>query len=232
MNMKKMCFLLVALCLVAALCIPLAAREETNTVMIFDGDTRFGSFTLDKNEKTQGSASLSTKLGGDSFVSGYTLKDTVDITDCDTVAFDLYISDTEQLIENVREMYFEISSAGVCDQEELQWSVISTLRDMNLEDGWNTVYMDIGTASKSGEIDVTDVDYLRFYTFHSGAASGLTLKLDNFRACYTGGEDFSDMELDAYQRDNSDVDIIIQGQSEPDLDKRDEGITKTAGFKK
>jgi hypothetical protein len=28
------------------------------------------------------------------------------------------------------------------------------------------------------------------------------------------------------------VDIIIQGQSEPDLDKRDEGITKTAGFKK
>ena len=232
MNMKKMCVLLVALCLVAALCIPLAAREETDTVLIFDADTRFGSFTVDKNEKTQGSASLSTKLGGDSFVASHTLGDTVDITDCDTVAFDLYIDDVEALLAGVREMYFEISSAGVCDQEELQWSVISTLRDMNLEEGWCTVYMDIGTASKSGEIDVTDVDYIRFYTFQNSEASGLTLKLDNFRACYTGGEDFSDMKLDAYQRDNSDVDIIIQGQPVPDLDKRDEGITQTAGFKK
>ena len=232
MNMKKMCVLLVALCLVAALCIPLAAREETDTVLIFDADTRFGSCTVDKNEKTQGSASLSTKLGGDSFVASHTLGDTVDITDCDTVAFDLYIDDVEALLAGVREMYFEISSAGVCDQEELQWSVISTLRDMNLEEGWCTVYMDIGTASKSGEIDVTDVDYIRFYTFQNSEASGLTLKLDNFRACYTGGEDFSDMKLDAYQRDNSDVDIIIQGQPVPDLDKRDEGITQTAGFKK
>ena len=230
--MKKVWIALTVVCLLALLCVPFAAREEADVVELFDCDTRVSGFTLDKNEKTEGDTSLSVKLGGDSFVASHNLRDTVDITGCDTVAFDLYIDDVEALIAGVREMYFEISSAGVCDQEELQWAVIATLKDMDLEEGWNTVYLDIGTASLSGEIDVTAIDYFRFYTFQNSEASGLVLKLDNIRACYTGGEDFSDMELDAYQRDNSDVDIIIQGQGEPDLDKRDEGITKTAGFKK
>ena len=231
--MKKVWLIVIALAtLVATLCIPMAARVETDTVMIFDADTRFGGFTLDTKEKTEGDGSVSVKLSGDSFVASYNLKDTVDITGCDTVAFDIYIDDVETFREGVREVYFEISSSGTCDKDELQWSVGSSIKEMNLEDGWNTVYMDIGVASVANVFDETAVNYLRFYTFHGGVATGLVIKLDNIRACVTGGEDFSDMKLDAYQRDNSDVDIIIEGQPVPDLDNRDADITKTVGFKK
>ena len=231
--MKKVWIVLIAIaCLAAAVCVPMAARVETDVVMIFNADARFGGFTLDTKEMTEGSGSVSVKLSGDSFVASYNLKDTVDITGCDTVAFDMYIDDVEAFREGVRDVFFELSSSGTCDKDELQWSVGSSIKEMNLEDGWNTVYMDIGVATEANDFDETEVNYLRFYTFHGGVATGLVIKLDNIRACVTGGEDFSDMKLDAYQRDNSDVDIIIEGQPVPDLDNRDADITKTVGFKK
>ena len=88
--MKKVWLVVIAVaCLVATLCIPMAAREETDVIPIFDADTRFGGFTLDTKEKTEGDASVSVKLSGDSFVASYNFKDTIDSTGCDTVAFDL-----------------------------------------------------------------------------------------------------------------------------------------------
>jgi hypothetical protein len=229
--MRKVLTLLTAILLVALLCTPMAARKEADVVLIHDADSRFGSFSVDKNDMTEGDASLSIKLSGDSLVADCKLGYEVDLSDCDTVAIDLYISDLDK-IAGMNNIFFEISSSGTCDAEELQWEFMGQLRDDAFEEGWNTVYLDMGTASILGEFDKSAVNYLRFYTFYTKDAAGMTLKLDNIRGCYTGGEDFSDMDLDAYQGDNPDAEVIISGQSAPDLTKRDEGITKTAGFKK
>lgn len=232
LHMKKILTLLTATAVCAtALCSPIAARKESNTVLIHNADTSFGNFSLDKTVKTEGSASLSVKLSGESFVAQTTLKEEVDITGCDTIAVDVYVSDQSKLA-GVTAVYLEITSSGVCDKEEFQWEFLSQLKNSDAEDGWTTVYLDTSIANRTGTIDETAVNYLRFYTFQGGAASGLVLKLDNIRACYTGGEDYSDMQLHAYQGDNADAQILISGQSAPDLSKRDEGITKTAGFKK
>ncbi len=229
--MKKLLVLLTAVVMVALLCTPLSARKESDTVLIHDADTSFGGFSLDGNEMTEGDASLSVTLRGESFVADHKLRSTVDISGCDTIALDLYISDVDQLA-GINSMFFEISSSGTCDEEELQWEYAGSLRANAVEDGWNTVYLDIPTASVVAVFDETAVNYLRFYTFHSAAANGLVLKLDNIRACYTGGEDFSDMELDAYQGNNPNAEVVIAGQSVPNPDQRDEGITKVAGYKK
>ncbi|MBQ7337403.1 MAG: hypothetical protein IJW40_03005 [Clostridia bacterium] len=229
--MKKVFILLIAVLTVAMFCTPMAARKESNEVLLHDADTKFGNFTLDSKETTEGSYSLSVTLNGDSFVAENILRDEVDITDCDTVAIDMYISDVDKLA-GINTIYFEVSSAGKCDEDELQWEFSGQLRDTKIEDGWNTVYLDLGTATQANEFDQTAVNYIRFYTFFGSEASGLTLKLDNIRACYTGGEDFSDMELDAYQGDNPDKDIVIAGQQVPDPTNRDQEMTKTAGFKK
>lgn len=230
-RMKIVVAVLLAALLVALMCIPMAARKEEGGVIIHDAETRFGSFMLDSTEQTEGKTSLSAKFSGDSLVAECKLRDEVDISDHDTVAFDLYISDLEK-VSGISNMFFELSSAGKCDEDELQWEFVGQLRSDQLEEGWNTIYLDIGVASVAGTFDEMAVNYLRFYTFYTAAASGLTIKLDNIRACTTGGEDFSDMELDAYQGDNGDVDVIIQGQATPDLSRRDEGITRPSGIKK
>ena len=229
--MKKVLTLLIATLLVVTFCTPMAAREESDVVLLFDAEKAFGSFSLDRNEMTEGDASISTKLSGESMVSSYTWKDTVDISGTDTIAIDLYVSDLDK-VQALANVFFEISSSGTCDKDELQWEFAGLLKDDRLEEGWNTVYLDIGVATQANQFDETAVNFIRFYTFHTTDANGLVIKLDNIRACVTGGEDYSDMELKAYQGDNSDADIIIQGQSAPDLAKRDEGITKVAGMKK
>ena len=229
--MKKVLTLLIATLLVVTFCTPMAAREESDAVLLFDAEKAFGSFSLDRNEMTEGDASVSVKLSGEAFVAGYTFPRGVDITGCDTIAIDIYVSDLDK-VAALSNVFFEISSSGTCDKDELQWEFAAQLKDANFEEGWNTVYLDLGVATEANNLDETAINFIRFYTFHSAAANGLVIKLDNVRACVTGGEDFSDMELKAYQGDNSDADVIIQGQSAPDLTKRDEGITKVAGMKK
>lgn len=227
---KKILVAALALVLVAVLCTSvIAAREESEVVQLFNCDTSFGSFAVDKNEKTEGTASLSKTLdGGGSFVAEKILGDEYDISDCDTIAFDMYISDVDQALA-INNFLFEVSSAKKCDEQELQWDFIAQLRDDRLEEGWNTIYLDIGSATNTS-FDPTAANYIRIYTTSYGnEAKGLVIKIDNVRACYTGGDDYSDLNLDFYKGENGDKDIIIQGQPEPDLSKRDEGITQSAG---
>ncbi len=235
MKTKKILMALIAVLMVAVLCIPalakLPTRDETDVVELYACDSPFGSFTTDKNEKTEGSASMSVTLSGEHFVAEKKLSDEFDITDCDSIAIDLYVSDLDK-IAGVTTIFFEISSSGQCDKEEFQWEFASLLRDDRLEEGWNTVYLDIGSASQADICDKEAINYMRFYTFQTAQASGLTLKLDNIRACYTGGDDYSDLSLDFYKGDNGDKDVVIQGQAAPDLTHRDDGITQAAGAKK
>lgn len=233
--MKKVLTALIAALLVVVLCVStlaaLPARKESGVVVLHNCDQVFGSFSKDTSKKVEGTASVSTTLSGTSFIAAKKLSGEFDISACDSIAFDLYVSDAEKAA-SLQGMYFEISSSGQYDVDEYQWDVSAMLRDDRLEEGWNTIYMDFGTSHKSGECDLKAVNYIRFYTFLDAAAAGLTIKLDNIRACYTGGEDYSDLNMDFYNGDNGDKDVIIQGQPVPDLDNRDEGITKTEGFKK
>ena len=233
--MKKVLTALIAALLVAVLCVSvlaaLPARKESGVVELYDCDRTFGGFSKDTSKKVEGTASLTVTLNATSFAAGKTLDKAVNISECDSIAFDLYVSDVEKAA-SLQGMYFEISSSGQYDVDEYQWDVSAMLRDDRLEEGWNTIYMDFGTSHKSGECDLKAINYFRFYTFQNAASAGLTIKLDNIRACYTGGEDYSDLNMDFYNGDNGDKDVIIQGQPVPDLDNRDEGITKTEGLKK
>ena len=224
---------MLAVLMVAVLCTSVfAAREESEVVSLFDCDTGFGGFAPDKSEKTEGAASAGYTLGGGgSFVAEKKLSEEYDVSECDTIAFDLYISDVDQA-KAINNILFEVSSSGKCDEGELQWDFIGQLRDDRLEEGWNTIYLDFGSATNT-EFDKAALNYFRIYsTSYEKDAVGLDIKVDNIRACYTGGDDYSDLSMDFYKGNNDDKDVIIQGQPAPDLDKRDEGITKVDGFKK
>jgi hypothetical protein len=173
---------------------------------------------------------LKIRLSGESFVAQTKLPDEIDIEYCNTVAVDIYVEDATKLA-GVESAFLEISSSGECDKNELQWEFAGQWKESAESDEWMTIYLDIPAANNSG-IDLTEVNFVRFYLFYGKDATGMQIYIDNIRACHTDGEDFSDMELDAYQKDNPDVDVKIAGQDAPDPEEWAAAITPTWGIKK
>ena len=68
-----------------------------------------------------------------------------------------YVSSKKYFAQN---LYFEISSAGTCDQEELAWEIALD----TVQEGWNEVYMSVPEAVTTGRIDLSRVNYFRFYS--------------------------------------------------------------------
>jgi hypothetical protein len=105
------------------------------------------------------------------------------------------------------------------------------LGSAKLKAGWNTVYFYLAdSGATNGDCDLSAINYFRIYAEFNGAAlKGQVLKLDDIRMVYTGGYDYSDLSLEAYRGDNPTVDILIEGQSEPDLAHRHDNITVAVG---
>ena len=88
------------------------------------------------------------------------------------VYFNVYIEDSSLLAGNA---FFELSSSGTCDVNEISWGLGNSL----FHDGWNEIMLRVSDGSfTGGETDFTAVNYMRLYIFTNG---NNTMRLDNIK---------------------------------------------------
>ena len=206
-----------------------AVAQEENTLVLHNGDTVFGNFRVEQDEQ-KGKCLVYQFDGRANSLANAVSFQAVDATGRDTLAVDIYVSDPAAFA-NITQMYVEITSSGTCDYEESAWTVHTVFTSGKLKQGWNTVYFYLSdSGGTNGECNLSAINYFRIYgDFNGKALTGHTLKIDNIRMVYTGGYDYSDLSMEAYRGDNPTVDIRIEGQSVPDLSRRDENITVVVG---
>ena len=73
------------------------------------------------------------------------------------VHFSLYVANKNNFVKNI---FFEISSSGVADAEELQWEIALS----SIKEGWNEIYLSIPSGVKTGKIVYTKVNFFRLYS--------------------------------------------------------------------
>lgn len=95
------------------------------------------------------------------FNSGATLANGV-------LKFWYYISD----VSKTGTVRVELSSGGKADTNEFQWSL------SGLTNGWNQITLKISTASKTGEPDLTGINWFRIYATKSGS---ITTRIDDIQ---------------------------------------------------
>lgn len=197
--------------------------------LLYDCKTPFGSFNANQDSKKGDCLSYTFLSGTFDFANSvkFTPKDA---TGTDTLALDLYLSDVS-ILTKMSQFYIEITSSGTCDQQENAWPLHMVLKPDKLKSGWNTVQLYLTDSYVTdGECDLSAINYIRIFASFDGAAlAGETFKVDNIRMIWTGGYDYSDVNLDFYRGDHYDTDILIEGQSAPDLANRHANITTAVG---
>ena len=181
---KTLAFLLTALMLISCMTVFASAEGvEPRELIILDCDTAFGSFELDTEEKTQGEASCSCVLNADRVNE---CKDvSADISDYDTLEFDLWVSDPE-FFNLPCQGQFELTSSGKCDTEE--WA--QTLQNFagaveggEPKQGWN--HLVFSYKDGAAGLNTSALNYIRFYIVQVGgteyAEKAYTYKLDNVK---------------------------------------------------
>ena len=181
---KTFAILLTALMLLSGMTIFASAEGvELQELIILDCDTAFGSFELDTEEKTQGEASCSCVLDSDRVNECKEVS--ADISDYDTLEFDLWVSDVE-FFNLPCQSQFELTSSGTCDQEE--WA--QTLQNFagaveggEPKQGWN--HLIFSYKDGAAGLNTSALNYIRFYIVQvSGteyAEKAYTYKLDNVK---------------------------------------------------
>ncbi len=220
--MKKFCALLLLLTVFSALVLPVSARTEKNVIVLNDCEEKFGNFTLDTRDPAEGGGCVCFSTRGASFANAYSF-DPVDLTECDAIAFEIYVSDAA-LVSHFGQLCFEISSAGKCDEEELAWHLKNSL-STGLEEGWNTVYLSFTDGVPTGTIDLTRVNYFRIFALEieTAVCASDEIMFDNFRAAFTGGFDYSGMKIEGRSGDHKGENVVIAGMNEPDFSSRTPG---------
>lgn len=112
------------------------------------------------------------------------LKESVDISQLKggSVHISFYIGSKANFVQDI---CFELSSAGTYDQQELQWSIpLNEVRE-----GWNEKYLPISEASETGNINLTAINYFRFYSPELNTSVSLDVILDDVYATKKAGED-------------------------------------------
>lgn len=181
---KTLAILLTALMLISCMTIFASADGvEARELIILDCDTAFGSFELDTEEKTQGEASCSCVLNADRVNE---CKDvSADISDYDTLEFDLWVSDVE-FFNLPCQSQFELCSGGKCDVEEWAQTLQSfagAIEGGEPKQGWN--HLTFSYADGCGGLNPASLNYIRFYIVQVGgteyAEKAYTYKLDNVK---------------------------------------------------
>lgn len=161
------------------------ANSDDVGVMIMDCDAEEsfrhisnGYVVDDKGKYVQGTGALVFGSLIKTAATGYF--DEVNIVGYETgsIHVSLYVSDVRKLTDR---LVLEITSSGGIDSEEISWSIAPSL----LKDGWNELYLGIGDASKTGEINFQKVNFFRFRA--TGIAIGTELIMDNVYATHTKG---------------------------------------------
>jgi hypothetical protein len=128
-------------------------------LMLLDGESIVDGLekvTLDHSVVKQGSASLrAPDKGQDKLL--YILPEPLDVTDYmdGYLHIAVYVEDASLLSWG----QIELTSSGKFDVQELGWLVPNYIK----QDGWNDLYLPIEKASRGGEFDPTNCNYLRIY---------------------------------------------------------------------
>ncbi len=156
------------------------------------------SMSLDKENKTEGEASLSIDIG-ESAVNEFQFSEAIDGTGYDTFEFDMYVSDVaffDMFSGAGYDNGFEITSSGRDDHQEIAWklnSIKNNNRGEPVKTGWNHIILPLTSAtitegtqdgSKAGPFNISNINYMRFYVANNNSDrpnSGITVKLDNFQ---------------------------------------------------
>ncbi|MBP5293406.1 MAG: hypothetical protein J6023_04690 [Clostridia bacterium] len=166
--------------------------ENTPSIMVDDCETAWGGMVLDPNEKTQGDNSLSytfntrtladsTEPGGNSLIVIQRVYETPrDVTGQTAFTFDFYASSVD-FLDELSSGQFEVTSSGVCDEEEKNWDVSESLA--KIKPGWNHIILDLTKSPFKPE----HFNFFRLYMWFSTSKSkdkDVTIKFDNM--CFRG----------------------------------------------
>ncbi len=184
MKTKQWLMLILSLVLIMALCLPAFAEQED--IMLDDCDTSTwhgGGNTKDRNEKTEGTASVSwTVPAGGSFAVHRVWDTPVDAGEANCLEFDLYVSNADAYYTLTGGESLELTSSGRPDQEEISWN----LTGFEVVDGWNHIVLHL---PKDGACDLSRINFMRLYANANNYGSSFVLKLDNIRLVYSDGAD-------------------------------------------
>ncbi len=153
--------------------------EEITTA---DGwHTNGGSF--DPNNKKYGAGSLVAPTGG-VVLFQRKLETPLDISskmplDGAGVLLTIYVSDISKFNRNA-DGQFEICSGGDCDKDERNWQWMR--EQWGLVDGWNEVFFPFSKAGKTGNLDISHINFMRMY--HTGNTAGATVAINEIRFVY------------------------------------------------
>ena len=143
--------------------------------------TNGGSF--DPNNKKYGAGSLVAPTGG-VVLFQKKLETPLDISDKMPldgagVLLTIYVSDISKFNRNA-DGQFEICSGGDCDKDERNWQWMR--EQWGLVDGWNEVFFPFSKAGKTGNLDISHINFMRMY--HTGNTAGATVAINEIRFVY------------------------------------------------
>ncbi len=115
-----------------------------------------------------------------------------------SVHISLYVSDPTKM---KKEIWLELSSSETQDKDEISWVIPRSV----IKAGWNEFYLSIPKAYKTGEADLTKINFYRM--FEVNPRYGVTIYYDNVYATNTPGEiykpDLPAVEPDDYKESSS-----------------------------
>ncbi len=113
--------------------------------------------------------------------TGKKLAHTFNLTGYDAISFDLYTDSAARFLAMADGQLEMTSSGSKNDANEYHW----LLKNLTLKDGWNRVTLKFADAEKSGEVDITKIDYINFYFV--GLPESVTVIFDDLHAHKTEG---------------------------------------------
>jgi len=148
-----------------------------------DGWHTNGNAGFDPNTKKYGAGSLVANTGG-VVLFQKKLDTPVDISakmpiDGAGVLLTIYISDISKF-DRSKDGQFEICSGGECDKDERNWQWMR--EEYGLTDGWNEVFYPFSKAGKTGNLDISKINFMRMY--HTGNTAGATVAINEIRFVY------------------------------------------------
>lgn len=238
MKNKILCAILSLLMLLGCFSLTAFAVEEKDVKVILNCDGTVGSFSLNMSQKTEGRGSYQLALRDESFkfANPIPLTQLKDISGCDTLAIDFFMTNPKKIADSFSELMIEFTSSGTYDNAEIAFVMHGDLKSaaQKMEPGWNTVYFYFETTNKTTNpdpVDLTKINFARIFGTSAGGKglSNETLLIDNIRVCNTGGPSFEHLDFDQYRGDNSGAEVETEGMTRPSINDRQDEITSNAG---
>ena len=153
-------------------------------VLLHSCNLPFGGWQIDRTSELAGSACLARQVGQYGCADAFILDTPVDASGMNALSFGLWVSDPAFFEIPFADTSVEITSAGEYDKAELSWR-LETIRKYaigGVHAGWNHILLpfEAGLFSEEDPIDLSAVNYLRFYFVAPPYGQEITVKIDHF----------------------------------------------------